>query len=117
MKISSQERVRQESERNRLSQVNAPDSETVPAHLRKYLGVLDLTTGQFAERIRRGESTVNAFLLGYYRKEGCGDLMVRKQVWDYLERHPITADVNAVPGRLFRTKHFRIISRYLASPR
>ena len=115
MKISSQERVRQENERNRFSQVNAPDSETVRAALRKYLGIMDLTTGQFAERIRRGESTVNAFLLGYYRKEGCGDLMVRKQVWDYLERYPITADVNALPGRLFRTKNFRIISGYLAS--
>ncbi len=118
MKISDQERVHQENDRNRLSQVNAPDSETVRAALRKYLGVMDLTAGQFAERVRRGESTVNLFLQGHYRTEGCGDSMIRKQIWDYLERYPITADVGASPdssGRLFHTKNFCIISGYLAS--
>jgi DNA transposition AAA+ family ATPase len=115
MKISDQERVRQGNDRNRLSQVNAPDSETVRAALRKYLGVLDLTTGQFAERVRRGESTVNAFLQGHYRTEGCGDLMIRKEIWDYLERYPISADVDAVPGQLFRTKQFFRITGYLTS--
>jgi DNA transposition AAA+ family ATPase len=118
MKISSQERTRQENDRNRLSQVNAPDSETVRAALHKYLGVMDLTIGQFAERVRRGESTVNLFLRGTYRKDGCGDSRIRRQIWDYLERYPISADVGALPetrGRLFRTKNFRIISEYLAS--
>lgn len=117
MKLSSQERARQENERNRLSQVNAPDSRTVRDALRKYLGVMDLTTGQFAERVRRGESTVNLFLQGRYRTEGCGDSMIRKAIWDYLERYPISSDADVLPGsgRLFRTTNFRIVSSYLAS--
>jgi DNA transposition AAA+ family ATPase len=118
MRISGQERARQENDRNRLGQVHAPDSETVRAALRKYLGVMDLTTGQFAERVHRGESTVNLFLQGRYRTDGCGDSMIRKEIWDYLERNPIAADEDGLPensGRLFRTKNFRIISEYFAS--
>jgi DNA transposition AAA+ family ATPase len=118
VKISDTERVRYGKDRHRLSQVNAPDSETVRAALRKYLGVMDLTAGQFAERVRRGESTVNAFLLGYYRTAGCGDSMIRKQIWDYLERFPISADVGMPPnssGRLFQTKQFYLISGYFAA--
>jgi DNA transposition AAA+ family ATPase len=105
-------------DRHRFSQINAPGSEAVRTALRTFLGVLDLTSGQFAERLRRGESTVNRFLHASYRTEGCGDSLVRKQIWDYLERNPITAEAGTLPessGRLFRTKNFRIIAEYLAA--
>ena len=42
--------------------------------------------------------------------------MMRKRIWDYLERNPITPDTGSLPassGRLFRTKNFRIIAEYL----
>ena len=105
-------------DRHRYSMLDAPPSETVREALRTYLGVLDITVGQFAERIQRGESTVNLFLQGRYRKEGCGDELIRKQVWDFLRRNPIEAEAEGLPensGRLFCTKNFRIISEYFAS--
>jgi hypothetical protein len=49
-------------DRTRLSEVKAPDAETVRAALRTFLGVTDLTPGQFAERVRRGESTIRFFM-------------------------------------------------------
>jgi DNA transposition AAA+ family ATPase len=118
MRISNHERARQENDRNRLSQTHAPDSETVRAALRKYLGVMDMTTAQFAERIHRGESTINLFVQGRYHKVASDDSLMRNLIWDYLERNPITADVDVLPegaGRLFHTKNFRIISEYFAS--
>ncbi len=105
-------------DRHRYSRIEAPDAATVRQALRAYLGVLDLTTGQFAERVQRGESTVNLFVQDRYRTDGCGDSLIRKQIWDYLQRNPIIAEGGALPettGRLFRTKNFQIISEYLAS--
>jgi DNA transposition AAA+ family ATPase len=105
-------------DRNRLSHVDAPDSSTVREALKNYMGVMDLTPAQFAERTQRGESTINLFLQDRYRKVGADDLMIRKLIWDYLERNPIAPDGGALPGcpgRLFRTKNYRIISEYLTS--
>lgn len=105
-------------DRHRLARVNAPDSETVRAALRTYLGVMDLTPGQFAERVRRGASTINIFLQDRYDRVAADDSMMRKTIWDYLERNPIEAAESVLPGnsgRLFRTKNVRIISEYLAS--
>jgi len=105
-------------DRNRLSHVDAPDSNTVREALKNYLGVMDLIPAQFAERVQRGESTINFFLQDRYRNVGSDDSMIRKLIWDYLQRNPISADGGALPachGRLFRTKNFRIISEYLKS--
>jgi DNA transposition AAA+ family ATPase len=47
-----------------------------------------------------------------------GDLMIRRLIWDYLERNPIAPGAGLLPenaGRLFRTRNFRIISTYLAA--
>jgi len=105
-------------DRHRLGQVKAPDSGTVRAALRNYLGVMDLTAGQFAERIRRGESTIHLFMRGDYGRVAADDSLIRRLIWDYLERNPIAANVGGLPqssGRLFRTKNFRIIAGYLAA--
>jgi DNA transposition AAA+ family ATPase len=105
-------------ERHRLSQVKPPGGDTVRSTLRNYLGVMDMTPGQFAERIQRGESTINIFLQDRYHKVAGDDTLIRKAIWDYLQRNPITASVSSMPsasGRLFRTKNFRIIAEYLAS--
>lgn len=105
-------------DRNRLSHVDAPDSNTVRESLKNYMGVLDLTPAQFAERVRRGESTINLFLQDRYRKVGVDDSMMRKHIWDFLSRNPIAQDGVGLPaccGRLFRTKNFGIIAGYLAA--
>jgi DNA transposition AAA+ family ATPase len=105
-------------DRHRLSQVNAPGPATVRSALRNYMGVLDLTSAQFAERIQRGESTVNLFLQNRYLKVGSDDSMMRKHIWDYLERNPIEGGGDVLPetsGQLFRTRNVEIISQYLAA--
>lgn len=105
-------------DRNRFSHVDAPDSNTVREVLKSYMGVMDLTPAQFAERVQRGESTINLFLQDRYRKVGADDSIMRKLIWDYLQRNPIAADGGALPacpGRLFRTKNYQIISEYLAA--
>jgi DNA transposition AAA+ family ATPase len=105
-------------DRNRFAHVDAPDSNAVREGLKSYMGIMDVTPAQFAERIRRGESSVNLFLQDRYTKVCADDSMFRKVIWDYLQRNPISPDGGALPacpGRLFRTKNFRIISEYLAS--
>ena len=103
------------SDRHRLSQVDAPDSETVRTALRNYMGVLDLTKSQFAEQIHRGESTMNLFLRGDYSKVAEDDTMIRKTVWDYLQRHPLApagSGNGARRARLFQTENYRRIRKY-----
>lgn len=105
-------------DRNFLSHVDAPDSNTVREALKNYMGVMDLTPAQFAERVRRGESTINLFLQDRYSKVGSDDSMIRKLIWDFLTRNPIAADGGALPacsGRLFRTKNYQVIAKYVGA--
>jgi DNA transposition AAA+ family ATPase len=105
-------------DRHRLGLVSAPGTQAVRAALAEYLGVMDLTTAQFAERVGRGESTINIFLQGRYARVAADDTMMRRLIWDYLERNPIAAGDGDLPkssGRLFHTRNCRIISQYLAS--
>jgi DNA transposition AAA+ family ATPase len=105
-------------DRHRLGLVKAPGAETVIAALREYLGVMDMSTEQFAERIHRGGSTIRIFLQGRYERVAADDSLIRKLIWDYLERNPIAPSAGELAnssGRLFRTKNFRIIAEYLAA--
>jgi DNA transposition AAA+ family ATPase len=105
-------------DRQRLGLVRAPDAETVREALRKYLGVMDMTSAQFAERVHRGQSTINFFVQGRYHKVAADDSLIRKLIWDYLERNPISSSMGEQPhgsGRLFHTENARLIEEYTAA--
>jgi len=106
------------AERHRLSTVTAPGGDKVRTALRRYLAISDMPVVQVAEQIHRGESTVNIFLQNRYQELAGNDELIRKTIWDYLERYPIDPageGIRLAQGRLFETENFRIIGRYLGA--
>lgn len=98
-------------ERTRLAEIEAPSAAVVRAALRDYLSATDCTSGMFAALIHRGESTLNMFIQDRYDKVADSDELIRKTIWDYLQRHPVTVTPRA-RGRLFATENYRRIRKY-----
>ncbi|HWQ03672.1 MAG TPA: AAA family ATPase [Candidatus Nitrosotenuis sp.] len=98
--------------RDRLAEVQPPPTAEVQHALREYMGKLDLTIEQIAERIGKGRSTLGLFLYSnYQRRTGSSDLWLRRAIWDFLQRHPIEVRAR-VHGRLFATENVRRIRKY-----
>jgi len=99
-------------ERERLAHVQPPPTAEVQRALREYMGKLDLSLEQMADRIGKGRSTLGLFLYSDYEKRlHTRDIHLRKAIWDYIERNPIEVRART-RGRLFATENYRRIRKY-----
>lgn len=99
-------------ERQRLAHVQPPPTAEVQRALREYMGKLDLSLDQMADRLNKGRSTLDIFLYSDYEKRlHASDIHLRKAIWDYLTRNPIEVRART-RGKLFATENYRRIRKY-----